>query len=456
MDYFFPRGGKGKDVNIDLGRLSAVTGASMATMEESRAARLRRGGSKAVVVTIYCCSALHSGISGRRDGLESREKRIVLQIFLLLINIPAPHQAHFHNHPPITSATPITGSALPHVTKAMARPLVTVIGSLNIDLITRTTRVPRAGETLITSSYDTGCGGKGANQAVACARLSRRQGAEHREVDVRMVGAVGRDAFGKELVDSLMHNGIDTRAVEEKEEYKTGVAVIIVEEATGDNRILMSPNANYSLRPEAFAAIEIPIPKLIVLQLEIPLDTTLQILKAAKKQHVDVLLNPAPAQVLPPQVYDAVTHLVVNESEAAFITESSQASESISKEAIKRLLAFGVHHVIVTLGSKGVLYFDTHGGLVHELKAEKVEVKDTTAAGDTFVGAYAVAIAKQQDGTRSFERTVAAICWANKAAAKTVQREGAQSAIPWLGEVDAYGGATAGLTHQIDDWLQGK
>ena len=341
----------------------------------------------------------------------------------------------------------------------MAHPLISVIGSLNIDLITRMKRVPNAGETLLTQSYGTGCGGKGANQAVACARLSRNGQNQPGTVDVHMVGAVGQDAFGKELVDSLRRNGVDTSRVEERQGQQTGVAIIIVEEDTGDNRILMSPNANFSMRPESFKDFEIfscP-PTLIVLQLEIPLDTTLQILKVAHMRGLDTLLNPAPAQVLPPEAYKAVTHLVVNESEAAIITGTTDAESNgtFSKRTIKRLVALGVPYIIVTLGSKGVLYLDTDKGLIYELEAEKVKVKDTTAAGDTFVGAYATAIARHTGGGRSFETAQAAICWANQAAALTVQREGAQNAIPWLGEVTSYETTSAGTTRSIKDWLRG-
>lgn len=342
----------------------------------------------------------------------------------------------------------------------MGRPLITVIGSLNIDLITRIDRVPEAGETLLTHSYDTGCGGKGANQAVACARLSRRGVNEDGFVDVEMIGAVGRDAFGKELVQSLRQNGIDTSKVEEVQGKKTGVSVIVVEERTGDNRILFSPNANFCLQPEKFPDLEwvstVQTPALIVLQLEIPLPTTVAILEASLSYDIPILLNPAPAQQLPVHVYKAITHLVVNETEAAIITNTSYASDGkgITKEILKALIALGVPYIIVTLGAKGVLYVDTKQDKVYEVEAEKVHVKDTTAAGDTFVGAYATAVARYQQTENSFESAKAAICWANKAAALTVQKEGAQNAIPWHDEVAPYGPISTGRTRSIDDWYR--
>lgn len=300
----------------------------------------------------------------------------------------------------------------------MSKTCVAVIGSINIDLITRTSRIPAAGETIISQSFDTGHGGKGANQAVACARLSRKKDDEHGQVEVRMDGAVGADTFGKELIDGLRANGVTTTGIDRIVGEKTGAAVIIVEEQTGENRILMSPNANYSLAPSAYVQIPGPLPNLIVLQLEIPLDTTLQILQTAKRMGIDVLLNPAPAQTLPKEAYSAVTHLIVNESEAAIITSSVDLNPSWTKwgDHFERLIALGVHHIILTLGGAGVVYLDTDEQKIWRFHAEKVDVIDTTAAGDTFVGAYAIAV---MANARTGWNAAAAVNWANTAAAKT-------------------------------------
>ena len=319
----------------------------------------------------------------------------------------------------------------------MSVPLISVVGSLNTDLITRTSRLPASGETLISQSFDTGCGGKGANQAVACARLSRpKQFPLNGSVNVKMVGAVGDDLFGKDLIRGLEENGIDAKGVMVREGEKSGIATIIVEENTGENRILMSPNANYSLRPAKFSTLAAPLPDLIVLQLEIPLDTTLQVLKIAKGHKVEVLLNPAPARRLPIDAYEAVTHLVVNESEAAILTgnETKDMDWSENGPHMKQLMGLGVKHVVLTLGARGVIYMDTDTSSTASFAAEKVHVRDTTAAGDTFVGAYAVAIARNVKD-RSFETMSRAVSWANAAAAKTVEREGSQRAIPWSEEV---------------------
>ena len=314
-------------------------------------------------------------------------------------------------------------------------PRIEVIGSLNLDLVSTTSRVPQGGETIITQSFTTGCGGKGANQAVACARLSRSQhDLSNGSVIVSMAGAVGDDSFGGDLLKGLRDNGVDAASVWVRKGEKSGVAVIIVEEDSGENRILMSPGANFSLKLADFTNLPAPLPDIIILQLEIPLDTTLQILKTAQQNNIEVLLNPAPAQKLPNEAYLAVTHLVVNESEASIVTGNEARDIDWRSDAAqhKTLLDLGARHVIITLGARGVCYL-SKGKPIQTFAAQKVNVKDTTAAGDTFVGAYAVAIMLNRD--RSETAMAKAIDWANQAAAKTVERPGAQSAIPWANEL---------------------
>ena len=344
----------------------------------------------------------------------------------------------------------------------MSRPSILVIGSLNVDLITRTSRMPSAGETLHSTSYNTGCGGKGANQAVACARLSRsHKDADTSDASVRMTGAVGSDAFGQELIASLQSNHIDTSSVSVEQGANTGVAVIIVEESTGDNRILLAPNANFSLRPEQFTSPTSlhPNPALLVLQLEIPLDTTLAILSTARQQSIPVLLNPAPAQPLPFRTYASTTHLIVNETEAAIITSIFNTTHpgNTLEDCVKRLTKLPVPNIIITLGAQGVLYMHNPTSRIFILPAEPATVRDTTAAGDTFVGAYAVGIARGVDSPADIAQV---IIWANKAAAMTVEKEGAQSAIPWAGEVEqarggreTEGGDGAGRWWGLGGWL---
>lgn len=316
-------------------------------------------------------------------------------------------------------------------------PTILIIGSLNTDLVTRTPRMPQGGETLTASSFTTGHGGKGANQAIACARLSRTSSTiTSPTVEVRMAGAVGDDVYGPSMITALQDSGIETKDVKMVKGQPTGTAVILVEETSGQNRILLNPGANHTLRPEDFTeklCEDGTVPEMVILQLEIPLDTTVQILKTAKRLGVKVLWNPAPAIVLPEEVYPDIDTLVVNETEAAILSGKKDESElDLSESGLRGLAADflkrGVSTVLITLGGKGVFYASaTASGLV---QAKKVSVVDTTAAGDTFVGAFAVAVLKGLEIGDAVSR-------ANSAAAISVGREGAQTSIPWMDEVEA-------------------
>lgn len=309
-------------------------------------------------------------------------------------------------------------------------PQISVIGSLNKDLVTRTSRIPSAGETLTSESFATGSGGKGANQAVACARLGKHDVHSSGKVMVRMIGAVGDDAFGVDLVDGLHRDGINTDGVQILSHRKTGVSVIIVEEETGENRILFSPGANYSIEPGHLNQVLVPgPPDLIVLQLEIRLSLVLAALELAKDHSIDVLLNPAPALELPDEVYPAITHLIMNETEAPIL---SKIPGTDWEHVARKFHDLGVKNVIITLGSEGVFY--STGVQTGHIAAERVKVIDTTAAGDTFVGAYAVSLVSQtpNENRKDIEEAVRK---ANKAAAMTVQKHGAQEAIPYNGDL---------------------
>lgn len=333
----------------------------------------------------------------------------------------------------------------------MAPYTISVIGSLNTDLVSVTPRVPSGGETLTGTSFSTGPGGKGANQAVACSRISRpnpkssRSIAPGSDVVVKMVGAVGADSFGSDLVKGMSEDGIETLSVRVVDGQTTGVAVIMVEEGTGENRILLNPGANHSLQPSDFQDVTsfgTPKPDLVILQLEIPLQTVLQIIETAKAAGVAVLLNPAPAVALPDNVFRGLDHLIVNESEAAIL--SGRKVEEVEAEGMnwgtvtEEFIGKGVKNVIVTLGARGA-YFATAEGASGLAKAAKgIKVVDTTAAGDTFVGAYAVQIVRKLDAGSGREWSMKeAVEWACKAAGKTVEKAGAQSAIPWADEIDS-------------------
>lgn len=235
---------------------------------------------------------------------------------------------------------------------------IAVVGSLNIDLVTRVTRMPDPGETLQTRSFSTGFGGKGANQAVACARLSRRRNCaspSEAACAVRMVGAVGHDSFGSDMIAALQSDGVDVSGVKVVPARRTGTAVIIVEEASGENRILFSQGANHEWAwGDEHARLADPLPSLVVLQLEIPLRLVLEVMREARSRGVEVLLNPAPAVPLPHECFVGVTHLIMNESEAAILSGCSgtelekRGLEWVADEFIEK----GVGHVVLTLGAR--------------------------------------------------------------------------------------------------------
>jgi ribokinase len=326
--------------------------------------------------------------------------------------------------------------------------IITVVGSINIDLVTVTPRIPFSGETLTARSFGTGHGGKGANQAVACFRLSRPKPCPMRssvfsdpqDVMVKMIGAVGSDDFGRNLRNSMACDGIDTSGVKSLEGQNTGVAVILVEEGSGENRILLSPGANYSLQPNDFLSAQslgIPKPDLVIVQLEIPLETVLAIIELAKATKIVVLFNPAPAVELPAKTFNGLDHLVINESEAAILSGRGMEEKDVDWGILTdEFIRKGVKNVVVTLGRKGAFFSNKlgHGMMVEAVKG--VKVVDTTAAGDTFVGAYAVEATKGMSGRWNIEEAVRRSC---KAAARTIEKRGAQDAIPWEDEVESSG-----------------
>lgn len=289
---------------------------------------------------------------------------------------------------------------------------------------------------------------QGANQAVACAKLSRSQPASAdaapggATAHIAMVGAVGADTYGEILLTNLASHGVDVSSVLAPKDLKTGIALIIVDEPTGQNRIVLSPEANHlGMAPADFASTVQPRvmnekekPDLLIMQLEVPLKTVLLALEAAKKEGVAVLLNPAPAVKLPDEVYDGLAHLIVNETEASLLSGlpvEKLDTEEGCKEVATWFLQKGVVAAVITLGGRGVYFMTKQAeGLV---PAEKVkEVVDTTAAGDTFVGQYALEVVSSKGREFAIE---AAVKRANKAAARTVEKKGAQNSIPWRDEL---------------------
>ncbi|WYZ45278.1 hypothetical protein EsH8_VIII_000594 [Colletotrichum jinshuiense] len=326
---------------------------------------------------------------------------------------------------------------------ASKAPQITVLGSLNIDLTSYVPHHPLPGETLTSNSVSISPGGKGANQAVACAKLSRSRDAPNdvasESASVSMIGAVGSDTYGDLLLKNLGEHGVRTDRIAVGENLKTGMAIIVVDEPTGQNRIILAPEANYAVTPDKFGSLPetlSPKPDLLVMQLEVPLETVLAALRSAKSASVPVLLNPAPAQRLPDEAYDGLAYLVVNETEAAILSGCDE-SELDTPEGLKRVgewfMAKKVGNVVITLGGRGV-YYTNREGAAELIPAEKAKVVDTTAAGDTFVGSYCVAAVNAQAKGEVFDISQA-IRKANRAAAKTVERKGAQASIPWRDEL---------------------
>jgi ribokinase len=296
-----------------------------------------------------------------------------------------------------------------------------VVGSLNMDLVVRAARQPKAGETLIGADFSTAAGGKGANQAVAAARLGAQ---------VAMIGCVGADLYGTRLRTALLEEGIDCRAVTEVEGSSTGIASILVDDA-GQNAIVVVPGSNAALTSihlDAQRAL-LAAAQVMVLQLEVPQATVEAALVQGRQFGCRLILNPAPVSgPLPAHWYALVDYLIPNESEAAALTGLPVDSPASALRAAQQLLQAGARRVLITLGAQGVLYADGEG---HQHYAvAPVAAVDSTAAGDTFVGGFAAALA---EGLPLEE----AIALGQRAASLAVTRRGAQPSIPYRHEVCA-------------------
>lgn len=291
---------------------------------------------------------------------------------------------------------------------------ITVFGSLNMDLMVRVPRAPRGGETLRGLGFMTNPGGKGANQAVACARQGAR---------VAMVGCVGADGFGQALRDALAADGVDVGQVHTVAQ-STGVAVVMVDE-DGENRITLVPGANELLKADAEALGRTP-GQYLLLQCEVPLPEVVKAARHARARKAVVVLNPAPVCALPPDLWPVVDIVVMNEIEAAQLTGLPVADPFSAGRAAVAALRRGPGTAIVTLGAQGVVLADEQG--CRHFAALAVRAVDTTAAGDTFIGALCAARAAGQSMDASVMRGI-------QAAALCVTRQGSQASIPWLHEL---------------------
>ena len=298
-------------------------------------------------------------------------------------------------------------------------PDIAVFGSLNMDLVVRVPRVPEAGETLHAHSFMDNPGGKGGNQAVACARMG---------ASVSMIGRVGDDAFGQALKASLARDGIAVDHVCTAP-ASTGVALIMVDDSA-QNRIALIPGANAFVGAEDTHRLqrELATARLLLLQFEVPMPAVLDAAALASARGCTVVLNPAPAQTMPDALWALVDILVLNEVEAAMLAGCEVHDAAGAARAAEALRGRGPSDVILTLGSQGVVACSASG--CRHFSALDVKAVDTTAAGDTFIGALCAALVRGEsidDG----------IALGTRAAALCVTRAGAQASIPARAEAEA-------------------
>ena len=296
---------------------------------------------------------------------------------------------------------------------------ILVIGSLNIDMVMKVDHMPTVGETILCDGMKLVPGGKGANQACAAGRLG---------TDVTMLGAIGNDSHGEMQRDSLQRSGVDVSGLITKESVSTGTAFITVNKE-GNNSIVVVQGANAQFTPEDIAAHRDLLEEceIVILQLEIPMDTVLYAVKLARTLGKTVILDPAPVpEHFPEELYQYVDIIKPNESELSRLTGIADAQNHL-EEAVQIVKDRGVKNVLVTLGGDGV-YLDTENEAPVHIPAKKVEVVDTTAAGDSFTAALAAMLLEGKTLKEAAE-------FANQVSAIVVTREGAQDSIPTLQEV---------------------
>ena len=296
---------------------------------------------------------------------------------------------------------------------------IVVIGSCNTDMVINTERLPLPGETIIGGNFFMNAGGKGANQAVAAARLGGK---------VSFIAKVGNDHFGSRSIEQYKSEGIDVDHLLIDNDNPSGVALIMVD-AKGENCIAVASGANAMLRTEDIdkAVGQIERGDIVLMQLETPLDTVEYTARIAKGMGKKVILNPAPALHLPDSLLKNLYMLIANETETEHISGITITDMESICRAADVISERGVENVVITLGSKGA--FIKENGAYHKVPAIKVKAVDATAAGDTFCGALCVALAENKSIFDAVE-------FANKCASVTVTRMGAQSSLPYRSEIE--------------------
>ena len=312
-------------------------------------------------------------------------------------------------------------------------PNILVIGSLNADLVVRAPRFPLPGETISGDDLQVIPGGKGANQAVAAARLG---------ANVSMLGRVGRDSFGDFLLDNLKHNNIDTSLIQ-RDDASTGTAIIVVDE-NGQNSIVLSAGANGQVTPADVASSSPSIASfstfdLLLLQLEIPTLTVLRAAQRAKENNVRVILNPAPAKEIPAELISLADFIIPNETELSLLTNQPVNDIASAESAAGKLLERGAQNVIVTLGGRGALIVESRQGNTYTSKhveAFAVNVVDTTAAGDAFIGGFASVLGSFTSSHS--QGVVDAVRYACACGALATTKFGAQPSLPTREDVEKF------------------
>ncbi|KAM0544222.1 hypothetical protein ACHAPJ_011911 [Fusarium lateritium] len=354
---------------------------------------------------------------------------------------------------------------------------IAIIGGLDADLIMIASRIPDRGESVLASHYQEALGGKGANSAIATFRtchvkFSQKQnsldseatsssiGVEHltiqprtvateqerntysdeENIQVKMIGAVGDDRYGEKFIVELTKNGVDASGIVTVPNTRSSICFVMVEDLTRENRCLFTLGATATWKKKDFLKAEQLgggiQPDLVVAQMEIDKHVVETMLATAGNAGIDFCLNAAPASPINRRLYRHVTHLLVNESEAAIMSgrDRDEVNQDTWLTIAQEFLNRGVANVVITLGAKGAFYANAEGN--GHCPAYDVKVEDTTGAGDTFTGAYASDYLRQKDkGTWDMRSTVVR---ANKAAAITIQSVGAQDGIPWSDEIDRF------------------
>ena len=300
---------------------------------------------------------------------------------------------------------------------------ILVIGSSNTDMVVKTSNFPTPGQTVLGGEFFMFPGGKGANQAVAAARLNKDdKNLSKTGSGVTFITKLGTDIFGDQSLAGFINSGIDCRYIMRDGEHPSGVALITVNER-GENHIVVAPGANNSLMPADLDQAELAFlhADLVLMQLEIPIDTIVYAAEKANSMGKKIVLNPAPAQALPEALFATLFLFTPNETEAEYYTGINIHNEDSAREAAKILLSKGIRNVVITLGSKGAFFKNDIEEMM--VSAPVVKAVDTTAAGDVFNGALCVALSELMPWKE-------ALAWACRAAAFSVTRMGAQSSAP--------------------------